>query len=1040
LCQTKKIFPISKSIDHPCLGIKQVITIFILLNSLQIFDVMNIKIILLSCLCLSVCILKNVHGTAVASKSFYLQKPDDPEAIYFTTEQFKITADGKSDVSDALQGAINKVKSDKNFGIVFIPEGTYLISKTIYIPTAIRMIGYGKKRPVIVLGKNSPGYQSPDTTDKGQAKYMIWFTSEMFEPGKPVRDAHAGTFYSALSNIDLKIEDGNPSAVALRTHFAQHSFIAHSDIYIGSGKSGVFDVGNEMEDVRFFGGDYGIYTTKTSPSWQFMMIDTYFEGQRCAAIKTQEAGLTIVRMTAKNVPVVIDIDSNYWEKLIMTDCQFINISNAAVLISNEGNANTQISLRNIDCNKVPILASYRESGNKTNGAGNFYKVKNFIYGLQMDDLGATPQFKTTFDQEELKSLPSPVQTDIPLLPAMNTWVNLKSLGAIGDGVSDDTKVIQSAIEKYSNIYVPQGWYRVTETIKLKSNTVMIGLNPIATQFILNDNTEAFGGFGPPKPLIEAPKGGTNIFSGIGLSTGDYNSRSVACKWMSGANSYLNDVKFIGGHGSMDRGSYKPWVYRPREQSREKRILQGMDPAWDTQHWSLWITDGGGGTFTNIWSANTFAASGVFVSNTSTEGRIYSLSVEHHVRNEVRFKNVSNWKVYALQLEEESRESSYCQPLEIEGCSNMVFANLYLFRVIRVKTPFLSCVRTWDCKNIEFLNVHNYAQTAYAFSSPIYDINTGIQVRPWEFTRLLIKGIDSPKHPMEGSNENIKKLASGFEFADGICSDTKGNIYFCESRMKHVYKWSAETNSLSLVADFPWEPFSLACDSKDNLLVVFKYVPQPGYLVNGQKEEFTNPPDASGTSYSGWGNSGFGVFVYSIRPDSAEESIQILRKAAMGSVKTINKALYPSNRWRDSHDFNTILLNRPKECFVAPDGVTIIPICYDLARANALIEAFPGRPLYAVNEYEKKIVRSKVSAEGYLSELGNFAEKGEYSVAVDPKGNVYVSDGEIEVFDNTGKFTGEIKVPERPITIAFGGKGGKSLFISTATSLYCVQQK
>ena len=29
-----------------------------------------------------------------------------------------------------------------------------------------------------------------------------------------------------------------------------------------------------------------------------------------------------------------------------------------------------------------------------------------------------------------------------------------------------------------------------------------------------------------------------------------------------------------------------------------------------------------------------------------------MSVEHHVRNEVRFKNVSNWKVLALQLEEE----------------------------------------------------------------------------------------------------------------------------------------------------------------------------------------------------------------------------------------------------------------------------------------------------------------------------------------------------------------------------------------------------
>ena len=50
------------------------------------------------------------------------------------------------DVSDALQAAINQVKKERNFGILFIPEGKYKISKTIYIPGAIRLIGYGEKQ------------------------------------------------------------------------------------------------------------------------------------------------------------------------------------------------------------------------------------------------------------------------------------------------------------------------------------------------------------------------------------------------------------------------------------------------------------------------------------------------------------------------------------------------------------------------------------------------------------------------------------------------------------------------------------------------------------------------------------------------------------------------------------------------------------------------------------------------------------------------------------------------------------------------------
>jgi hypothetical protein len=988
--------------------------------------------------CLVACTIISTHASPGKSKSFYREKLEDPEAVYFTPEQFNFKADGVFDISSILQAAIDSLKAQKNFGILFIPEGTYVISKTIYIPKAIRIIGYGEHRPLFVLRKNSPGYQVADTSDKGQANYMFWFTEGPIQPGKPVRDANAGTFYSAISNIDLKIEDGNPQAVALRTHFAQHSFIAHCDINIGKGKAGIFDVGNEIEDVRFFGGDYGIYTTKTSPGWQYVMLDTYFEGQRKAAINTQEAGLTIIRMTAKNVPAVIDIDSNYWEKLFMEDCRFIDISGPALQIGDEDNAHNQISLLNIDCKNVPVLSKNTKSGKQTQGDGEIYKIKRFVYGLQMDDLKDTPKIKVILEPEKMGELTAPVKSDIPILPEINTWTNLKSLGAKGDGETDDTKIIQNAIEKYSTIYIPQGWYKVTETIKLKPGTVLIGLNPIGTQIIIKDNTEAFGGFGSPKPVIEAPVGGTNIISGIGISTGDYNSRAVACKWMAGADAYMNDVKFIGGHGSMERGRFKNRDWVPPVYSRDKRILPGMDPAWDTQHWSLWITNGGGGTFTNIWSANTFATSGVYISNTTTKGRIYELSVEHHVRNEVRFKNVSNWKVYALQLEEESRESSNCQPLEIENCSDMMFANLYLFRVIRVKTPYPYAVRTWDCKNVEFLNVHNYAQTLFSTSLTLYDINSDIQIRPWEFTRLIINGnksVDSLKYQ---DASNIKKLAKGFEFAVGICSDSKGNAYFCESRMKRVYKWSVATNSLSMVADFPWEPLSLACDSKDNLLVVFKYVPQPGYEVNGVKEVFTNPPDAQGTSYSAWGNSGFGIFVYSVNPDNPEETIQKLPQVEMGSVKNIFKALYPSNRWRDSHDFNTISVKKDSSCFIAPDGKTIIPVCYDLARSCALVEAYPGKPLYATDEYDKRTSQYSVDNAGYISQLTNFAEKGEYSSAVDREGNVYVADGDIYIYDKTGKQTGLIEISERPTTIAFGGKDGKTLFVTTASELYSVR--
>lgn len=994
-------------------------------------------------------LIYNVSGTVLKSKSFYIEKLSDPDAVFFTAEKFDITNDGKTDVSDALQEAINKVQREHNFGIVFIPEGTYKISKTIYIPKAVRLIGYGNQRPLIVLGKNSPGYQSEVSDDKGKANYMFWFTSGPVREDRQPRDAGAGTFYSAISNIDLKIEDGNPYAVALRTHFAQHSFVSHVDIHIGKGKAGLFDVGNDMEDVRFFGGDYGIYTTKTSPGWQMMMVDTYFEGQRKAAIRSQEGGLTIVRLNAKKVPTVIEIEPTFPDKIFMEDCVFDDVSGPALIISDENNSTNQISLRNIVCRQAPVLVKYRRSNTQTQGGeSKIYMLKNYTHGLHMTDMAAEPEYKTLVDIQPLGKMPEMPAKDFPSLPDMKTWVNIQDLGAKGDGVTDNTKIFQDAIEKYPNIYLPQGWYVVSETIKLKGNTCLIGLNPIATQIMLLESTPAFSGFGGPKPLLETPQGGENIVTGIGLNTGGYNYRAVACKWMAGANSYMNDVKFVGGHGGIarvdpnaERGQRPSGEFRRRGRQisspSEPVANQGMDQAWDNQYWSLWITNGGGGTFKDIWTASSYATNGIYVNNTSTEGRIYAMSVEHHVRNEVRFKNVSNWKVYALQLEEESREGVDCQPLELQDCKDMTFANLYMFRVIRIVTPYPYAVRTWNCRNVEFLNVHNFAQVRFTNDITFYDINTRQDVRPWEFTKLTITGDEPRVDPLTFSPGKVERLATGFEYVEGATSDSKGNVYFCEQRLSRIYKWDVNTKKVSLIADFPWEPLSLGCDTKDNLLVLFKYYPQPGYMINGEQESVPVLPDADGTAFSKWGNSGFATWIYSIDPENPEETISLLPRAPMGSVKNISKALYPSNRWRDSHDFDKVSLYVPENCFVALDGKTIIPECYDLARSSAVLEAFPGKPFYTCDEYGRRIVQMDVDNEGKLSNLRHFVEWGEFGLAVDKKGNIYVADGQVYIFDKNGEKIGKIEVPERPSALRFGGKDGKTLFITARTSLYSV---
>ena len=114
-----------------------------------------------------------------------------------------------------------------------MPEGRYRITKTINVWPGVRVIGYGKTRPVFFLGEKTPGYQ------EGEGKYMVWLCGGRGRDGTGIRDGTPGTFYSAFSNIDIEIGDGNPAAIGMRFHVAQHCYVSHIDFRIGQGKAGM---------------------------------------------------------------------------------------------------------------------------------------------------------------------------------------------------------------------------------------------------------------------------------------------------------------------------------------------------------------------------------------------------------------------------------------------------------------------------------------------------------------------------------------------------------------------------------------------------------------------------------------------------------------------------------------------------------------------------------------------------------------------------------------------------------------------------------
>src|SRR5271155_701238 len=346
--------------------------------------------------------------------SYYPARPKDAKAVYLSADNFPVKGDGIADDSAVLQQAINKVRETTNQGILFVPAGRYRLTKTIYIWPGIRLIGFGTVRPTFVLAADTPGFQ------QGPA-YMMFFAGGGPSANASPADANPGTFYSAISNIDIEIHEGNPGAVGVRAHYAQHCFLAHMDFHIGSGLAGIHDGGNVAQDVHFYGGQYGIWTRKPSPGWQFSVIDATFEGQREAAIREREAGLTLIRPQFKNVPTAISIDAQYSDELWVKDGRMENVTGPAVIISNENSARTEINMVSVICRKVPVFVAYRESEKQIAGPAEMYEVKTFSHGLHYEDVGAVPAIHDVYETAPLSTLPKPVKSDILDLPPLDTW-------------------------------------------------------------------------------------------------------------------------------------------------------------------------------------------------------------------------------------------------------------------------------------------------------------------------------------------------------------------------------------------------------------------------------------------------------------------------------------------------------------------------------------------------------------------------------------------------------------------------------------------
>lgn len=249
-----------------------------------------------------------------------------------------------------------------------------------------------------------------------------------------------------------------------------------------------------------------------------------------------------------------------------------------------------------------------------------------------------------------------------------------------------------------------------------------------------------------------------------------------------------------------------------------------------------------------------------------------------------------------------------------------------------------------------------------------------------------------------------KLAGGFKFTEGPAVAANGDVYFTDIPNNRIHKWSVSEKKLSTFAE--------ESNGANGL-----------YFAD------------DGSLYACQGNA---KRVVAYTPDGSDTSS--LAKRYDG--KKFNK---PNDLWIDAK--GGVYFSDPnygnKELsqdgmhvyYIQPGNGDVVRVADGFKTPNGLIGTPDGSMLYIADIGDGKIYRYAIQEDGTLKERKLFCESGSDGMTLDQHGNVYLTAGSVKVFSPMGEQIADLKFPERPANVVFGGKELKTLYVTARTGFY-----
>ncbi|XP_014555283.1 carbohydrate-binding module family 50 protein [Bipolaris victoriae FI3] len=394
-------------------------------------------------------------------------------------------------ISDGNRCGANCGSSTIHPAVVFFPAGTYLVSSSIIQYYNTQLLGDPIDVPTILAASSFVGlgvitsnqYIGPGPTDE-------WYVNQ-------------NNFLRSVKNFKMDITQTRWDAYVCAIHWqvAQGTSLENIEFHMSfdekTTQQGIYmenGSGGFMSDLTFVGGNFGAYfgnqqfTTshlvfvncKTAVQvhwdWAWTMQDFVIESCKTGIVIVGGAGG--VGSTGQGVGSLVLVDAIIANTPTGIVTTLFKENSTSLLLQNVGFFNTK-------------TAVYEESAKKDLLAGgNEVKVESWGFGMLN-----TPDGSTFVNGQKIPAVKRPSMLLSPdmayagpnlytrrrpkYLDLSSTQVlNVKALGAKGDGKTDDTNTLNGILDlgarTSSVVYIPFGVYIVKDTLKIPTGSRIVG--------------------------------------------------------------------------------------------------------------------------------------------------------------------------------------------------------------------------------------------------------------------------------------------------------------------------------------------------------------------------------------------------------------------------------------------------------------------------------------------------------------------------------------------------------------------------------------